>query len=220
MTDIHQKSGHPGVKRKLYFPKIIDTTVSKELVRSVARACEACQSIDPAPVHWKKGDLSVKKNWSRLAIDVTHNDGGHFLMLIDCGHSRFAVWQPLRRQDSISVIHQLKVIFYEHGPPADILTDNDAVFTCRQFKEFISSWDEHVRFWCTHVPAGNGIVERCHRSIKTIATRKNCPVSEVVYWYNVTTKDSLSSSMLPADVLHRYHIRVRNIDVTPPPKHK
>ena len=46
VTDIHQKSGHPGVKRTLYFVRIIDLTVSKELVRSVVRACEACQSID------------------------------------------------------------------------------------------------------------------------------------------------------------------------------
>ena len=94
VTDIHQKSGHPGVKRTLYFASIIDLTVSKEL-RSVVRACEACQSINPAPVRWKKGDLSVKKNWSRLTMDMTHYDSGHFLTLIDCGPFRFAIWRPL-----------------------------------------------------------------------------------------------------------------------------
>ena len=62
VTDIHQKSGHLGVKKTLYFVKIIDLTVSKELVRSVVRDCEACQSTDPAPVRWEKGDLSMKKN--------------------------------------------------------------------------------------------------------------------------------------------------------------
>ena len=95
VTDIHQKSGHLGVKRTLYFARIIVLTVSKELVRSVVRACEACQSIHPVPVHLEKEDLSVKKNWSRLAMDVTHYDGGHFLTLIDCGPSHFAVWRPL-----------------------------------------------------------------------------------------------------------------------------
>ena len=170
VTDIHQKSGHPGVKRTLYFARIIDPTVSKEVVRD----CEACQSIDP-------GDLSVKKNWSSLAMDVTHYDGGHFLTMIDCGPSRFSVWRPLRQQDSISVIPQLGAIFYERGQPAEILTDNDNAFTCRQFKEFTSSRGVHLRFRRAHVPAGNGIVEGSHRSIKTIAARKNCPVLEAVY---------------------------------------
>ena len=88
---IHQQSGHPGVKRTMYFARTVDPTVSKELIKSVVRTCEACQSIDPAPVHWKKGDLSVRGNWSRLAMDVTHYNGGHFLTLIDFGPSRFAI---------------------------------------------------------------------------------------------------------------------------------
>lgn len=97
-------------------------------------------------------------------------------------------------------------------------TNNDTTFTCRQFKEFVSSWSVHLRFRCAYVPSGNGIVERNHRSVKTIATRKNCSVLEAVYWYNVTPKDNLSPSTAPADVLHTYHIRVRGIDATPPPE--
>ena len=92
------------------------------------------------------------------------------------------------------------------------------MFTCRQFKEFTSSWGVHLRFRYTHVPAGNGIMECSHRSIKTIAVKKNCPALEAVYWYNVTPKYNLSSSTSPADVLHRYHIQVRDIDATPPPE--
>ena len=144
---------------------------------------------------------------------MTHYDGEHLLMLIDCGPSHFAIWRPLWRQDSISIFRQLEAIFYECGPPAEILTDNDTAFTYRQFKEFTSSWGVHLRFRCVHVPA----MERSHRSIKTIAARKNCPALEVVYWHNVTPQDNLSST-LPADMQHRYHIRVRDIDVPPPPE--
>ena len=172
VADIHQKS----VKRMLYFARIIDPTASKELVKSVVRACEACQSIDPAPLRWEKGDLSGKKNWSRLAMDETHYNGGHFLTLIGCGPFRFTIWRSLWLHDSISVIRQLEAIFfYERGPSAEILTDNDAAFTCRQIKEFTSCWSVHLKFRCAHVQAGNGIVERSHWSIKTIAARKNCP---------------------------------------------
>ena len=53
-ANIHQQSGHPGIKRTLYFARIVDPMVSKKLVQMVARACEACQLIDLAPVCWKK----------------------------------------------------------------------------------------------------------------------------------------------------------------------
>ena len=78
----------------------------------------------------------------------------------------------------------------------------------------------HLRFRCAHMPAGNGIVEWSHRNIQTIAARKNCPVLEAVYKYNMIPKDNLSSSTLPADVLHRYRNRVRHNDATPLPEPK
>ena len=65
---------------------------------------------------------------------------------------------------------------YNRGPPIEILTDNDTAFTCGQFKESGSSWGVHLKFQCAHMPAGNDTAERCHRNIKTIATRKNCPM--------------------------------------------
>ena len=93
VADIHQKSGYPGVKRTLYFARIINPTVSKELVKSVVRACEACQSIDPAPVRWEKGDLSVKKNWNRLAMDMIH----------------YPIYQPLRSERIWHKVNFLKL---------------------------------------------------------------------------------------------------------------
>ena len=108
VDNIHQQSGHLGVKRTLYFARILDPMMSKKIIELVVRACEAWQSIDLAPVSCKKGDLSMKKNWSRLAMDVTDHDGGHFLTLID--------WWPLQWQDSTSVICQLETIFYDLPP--------------------------------------------------------------------------------------------------------
>ena len=58
----------------------------------------------------------------------------------------------------------------------------------------------------------NGIEERNHRSIKTITARKQCSIPEVIYWYNVTPKDSLSPVTATADALHRYDIQAWGID--------
>ena len=84
----------------------------------------------------------------------------------------------------------------------EILTDNDTAFTSKDFQEFARNWHVHLRFRCAYSPSGNGIVERNHRTIKTIATRKNCLILEAVYRHKVTPKDNVS----PSTALHRYHI--------------
>lgn len=56
---IHQQSGHPGTKRTLYLVRWISTAISEAVVKEVMGQCEACQSIDPAPVQWKTGQLDV-----------------------------------------------------------------------------------------------------------------------------------------------------------------
>ena len=66
-----------------------------------------------------------------------------------------------------------------------------------------------MRFRCAYVPAGNGIVERSHRTIKRIAARTRCSVMEAVYWYNVTPKNDASASTAPANLIYSYTARIR-----------
>uniref|UniRef100_A0A5S6QCD8 RNase H domain-containing protein n=1 Tax=Trichuris muris TaxID=70415 RepID=A0A5S6QCD8_TRIMR len=66
---------------------------------------------------------------------------------------------------------------------------------------------------CAYAPSGNGIIQRCHRTIKVIAARKGCTVNEAVYLYNVMPRDNRSASTAPANAVYRYAIRVRGIDL-------
>uniref|UniRef100_A0A5S6R3V7 Integrase catalytic domain-containing protein n=1 Tax=Trichuris muris TaxID=70415 RepID=A0A5S6R3V7_TRIMR len=146
VTEIHHKMGHPGVRRTLYFVKRINPMVSKRQVRQTIANCDACQSIDPAPVKWKQGSLGVKEIWQRVAMDITHYRGMSYLSLVDCGPSRFAVWRPLRLQSSEAVIRELEAVFFERGPPEELLTDNDTAFRSKMFLHFAERWDVHIRF--------------------------------------------------------------------------
>ena len=152
----------------------------------------------------------MKEHWNRLAMN--------FLTIIDCGPSRFVTWRSLRRQDAPTVVRQLENVFLEGGLPMEILTDNDTAFTSKNFGEFARNWDVYMRFRCAYSPSGNGIVERSHRTVKTIATRKNCSILEAFYWHNVTPKDDISPCTAPADVLHRYHVRIKCVEDNPLPK--
>ena len=127
IRSIYHRSGHPGVRRTLYFIRQVDLTVSTASVRTIVRNCKKCQSIDPSPMRWPKGKLDVSDTWSRVGMDITHYQSRHYLSLIDCGASRFSIWHRLRRQDAASVVSHLESLFYEHGAPAEMLVDNDSI---------------------------------------------------------------------------------------------
>ena len=91
MTKINHLSRHPGVRRMCYFVWLTNPSVSTNAIRAIVKEYQMCQSIDPTPVKWRKGKLGVRSTWSRLAMEITHYSSQHFLMLIDCEASRFAV---------------------------------------------------------------------------------------------------------------------------------
>ena len=147
---------------------------------------------------------------------ITHHNGENFLTIIDCDPSRFTIWRPLCRQNAPTVIRHLENIFLERGSPMEILTDNDTAFTSKDFGRFARNWDGHLQFRCAYSPSGNRIVEESHRTVKTIATRKNCSILGALFWHNVTPKDDVS----PCTALHRYHVRIKGVedDLFPEPE--
>lgn len=208
---IHATSGHPGIRRTLYFCKRVAPAVRRRDVRSVVLGCRECQSIDPAPERWEKGNIGVSDTWGRISMDVCHVGNSHYLTLIDCGPTRYAIWRRIRRQDTASVVEQLESVFFERGAPKELLTDNAASFRSSEFEQFAIRWGVRVRYRCAHVPSGNGISERCHRTIKTILARSGCSVAEAVYRYNTMPQGSDASSA-PANKIFRYEVRLRGID--------
>ena len=212
VVQVHRSVGHPGVRRTWYFAKRKDPQVTRRSVQQVVKECDECQSIDPASVKWRRGSLEVKKMWQRLAMDITHVGAKHFLTVIDCGPSRFAVWRELRTQTSEAVVEKLEQVFFDRGAPEEILTDNGTAFKSGWFMEFAAKWAVNVRFRAAHVPSGNGIVERCHRTVKTMVARKGCSVMEAVYLYNVTPRDGCTPETAPMNSLGGHEARVRGID--------
>ena len=94
----------------------------------------------------------------------------------------------------------------------ELLTDNDTAFRSGVFTQFAERWGLRVRFRCAYVASGNGIAERCHRSVKRIAARKCCSIAEAVYWYNVAPKDDVDTATAPANRLYNYEMRLLGVD--------
>ena len=94
----------------------------------------------------------------------------------------------------------------------ELLTDNDSAFRSGAFKQCAEPWAPRVRFRCAYVASGNGVAERCHRSVKRIAARKRHTIAEAVYWYNVALKYDIDWATAPANKLYKYEFRVPGID--------
>ena len=203
---------HFGVDRTLYLARQVDSSTRREEVEEVVRSCERCHSIDPAPVRWDCGELGVEKNWQRLAIDVTHYHNEKYLTIIDCGPSRFAIWRLIASEEVPNVVTELEQVFREKGPPSELLMDNSASFRSKGMGDLCQRWNVLRRFRCAYRPAGNAIIERNHRTIKSRAERAKVSPLEIVFWYNLApSRDSPESA--PAASLHSYLWRNPNSQI-------
>ena len=136
------------------------------VVKAVVNECKVCQSIDLASVCWKKGRLNGSNAWIRLGMDISHYGDIHYLSLRVWSHSLFnLVTVTLVRHciyylpTGIAVLWTSPTNFAAHWQWCHIL-------------KFMHEWDVWLPFCCPDVPAGNGILERCHGNIKRITTRK------------------------------------------------
>ena len=69
-----------------------DPTVFRGIVHKAVQVCQQCQSSDPVPSMHEAGEIHVPNNLVKLAIDVIHYHDGVYLLMVDCGPGRIAMW--------------------------------------------------------------------------------------------------------------------------------
>ena len=198
---------HMGVDRSLFLARMVDPTVTRQTVQRVVRSCAKCQAIDPAPVHCEGGHIGVNDNWKRLAIDVTHYKQELYLSIVDCGPGRFALWRKLKRETAEEIAAVLHEVFLERGPVAELLMDNATVFRSVKLEQMLARWNVGRFFRAAYRPSGNGIVERNHRTIKTLAERGDLDPVEAVFWYNMSPRAGQDEHSIPHRAVSRYEWR-------------
>jgi hypothetical protein len=204
---------HFGVDRTLFLVRRTypEKAFIREDVASIVDSCIQCRSIDPAPVTFDHGKLSVEESWWRIACDVTHYRSKKYLTVIDCGPSRFAIWRELSNETEDQVVRNLSQIFMERGPPRELLLDNSATFRSAEVKRLCEAWGVKLLFRCAYRPEGNGIAERIHRTIKRMAARSNGDVLQMVFWYNMSPRKGLDEKSVPHRAIYTYEWKAPNI---------
>ena len=166
-----------------------------------------CRSIDPTPIRWEGGELSVCENGVRISCDVTHYKGTLFLTLVDSGPSRFAAWKPIQNESAQSVCQAFLSYFREMGPPHEILLDNSSTFKSISLRELCASWGVQMIYRAAYRPSGNAIVERNHRTVKRMAARSGGDILDAVFWYNYLPREGMDPTSSPSRHLFRHRCR-------------
>ena len=91
--------------------------------------------------------------------------------MVDCGPSRFAICREIRGKTSREIVDVLNEVFLERGPADEVLMDNSASFHSSLLKEMFDNWKINTYFRVTYGASGNGMIERNHLTVKTIAER-------------------------------------------------
>ncbi|MEL6803533.1 MAG: reverse transcriptase-like protein, partial [Bacteroidota bacterium] len=206
LNKIHHMA-HMGVEKTLFLARKVDPTVTRGVVKEVVGSCDRCQSIDPAPSSHEEGSLAVDATWVRLAIDVTHYQQIPYLSIVDCGPGRLAIWKELRTETAIEIAQVLAEIFMERGPPEQIILDNSPAFRSELLQREMSRWNIALRFRAAYRPQGNGIVERNHRTIKSLAERGGISPAEAVFWYNSAPRRGQDEQSVPHQSIFSYSWR-------------
>lgn len=81
--------------------------------------------------------------------------------------------------------------------------DNSATFQSDLLVNACKEWGVRVIYRAAHRPAGNGIIERHHRTVKRMAARCDESPLMAVYWYNYLPLFARQSSSAPHRQLFR-----------------
>lgn len=99
-------------------------------------------------------------------------------------------------------------MFLERGPVDELLMDNARAFRSDEMRRLLDKWGVGSFFRAAYRASGNGIVERSHRTIKSMAEHARGSPLEAVYFYNVSPRYRQDPETVPQRSLFTYEWRL------------
>lgn len=158
---------HPGMRRMkelarnyLWYPGM------DQDVENLVSKCEGCQLVRNDPVKgptipWRYPERPME----RVHIDYAEFEKQNYLVIVDA----FSKWIDVVQVSSTSTsstISVLRKFFSQFGLPEELVSDNAAQFTCKEFEHFLQmNGVKHTKSPPYH-PASNGAAERQVQNFK------------------------------------------------------
>lgn len=170
-------AGHAGIFKtyhrllqKYFWPKM------RADVAKYVRSCRTCLAHKPeqkAPAGLMCGRPDIRKPWELVSVDIVgplpRSSTGHiYILSVQDYFSKFCVFIPLRTATAKAIVQNLEDrIFLVYGVPRVLLTDNGKVFTGRELKQLVSTYDVKLKHTAYYHPQANAC-ERQHRTLKVM----------------------------------------------------
>ena len=55
--------------------------------------------------------MSIDDDWRHVSVDVTHHGQQKYLMIVDCGPSRFVIRRTLKNESYSEIVPMLRQVF-------------------------------------------------------------------------------------------------------------
>ena len=137
-------------------------------------------------------------DWNYLAVDTARD----YLSGID-----FTVtFKILSTPVAANVSMNSRNAFFMGAVPHERCSGIMAGFHSRRFGAFVARWQMSSHSRAANATSGNTIVERNHRSVKIIASRKQCSIDQVMYAHNVTLLDHEEEAETPVRAIYKCHV--------------
>ena len=166
LTELHQS--HPGAtKMKMLARSYVWWPNIDGDVELTVKACPGCQAVQKEqPAVFLHPWEHTARPWERVHLDFAGPfRGSNFMVMVD-SHSKWP--EVIEMQDimSQSTIIELAKIFARWGNPVQLVTDNGAQLTSKEFEEFLTKQGiKHIRI-APYRPQANGLAERMVQTVK------------------------------------------------------
>jgi hypothetical protein len=221
-------TGHMGIQKSkehardvLYWPGM-----AKEIEDYVSR-CSTCQENQNLPQRELLLPRCIPSHpWQMVGTDLFWWNGANYLLIVD-NYSNFFKICLLSTIKSAMVVQHTKSIFARHGIPEVVISDNNAQYSCQDYKDSASKWGFQHKTSPVY-PQANRLAERMVQTVKNLLQKaklsgedpylsllsyRNTPVSDagspaqLLMNRRLRTDLPTTSKQLVAKILNRRHIQ-------------
>jgi len=222
LETFHQSAlgGHSGtkatyqrIKRIFYWPHL------KQMVEKFVAECPVWQLVKVQHKH-PAGLLQPLPipgiPWESISLDFTealpNSNGKEVLLVVVDRLTKYSHFIALAHPYSVeTIVHAiLDSVVRLHGPPKEIVSDRDRIFTSTLYKEIFQALNVKLKFSTAYHPQTDGQTERVNQCLE--AYLRNMVFQEpkkwslwvpmAEWWYNTSYHSSLK--MTPFEALYHY----------------
>ncbi|XP_024868755.1 uncharacterized protein K02A2.6-like [Temnothorax curvispinosus] len=138
-------------------------------IENLVKSCKSCALLhsnpSKAPLHpWDE----PTSNWERIHIDYATYANNNFLVCIDAKSKWLEIKALNSAPTAINTIQLLDNIFFSHGYPQVLVSDNATIFTSSEFKLYCKVNGIFQKFIAPGHAATNGLAERTVQTLKLL----------------------------------------------------